>query len=82
MPPTTKTTIIVSQFFISGLMALLMSFAMSILPIGFADGWLFQWMQNWLTSWPIAFVLSLMVCPVAFKLASLTLRLLPIKRTI
>ncbi|QOL79946.1 DUF2798 domain-containing protein [Pseudooceanicola spongiae] len=79
MTTNAKATLITAQIFISCLMALSMTFAMSILPFGFSEGWFATWMQRWLTAWPVAFVLSLIIGPVAFKLAGLTMRLLRLK---
>ncbi|MGI3164726.1 DUF2798 domain-containing protein [Pseudooceanicola sp. 200-1SW] len=68
-----KAFILIAQIFISCLMALMMTFLMSILPMGFGPGWFGLWISRWLTAWPVAFVLSLGVGPVAFKLSGLVL---------
>ncbi|MBZ4022988.1 hypothetical protein CKO11_11010 [Rhodobacter sp. TJ_12] len=72
-PKREKLTIIVAQVFISCLMALLMTFFFAVLPealrTDFAPGWGWIWLRDWLTAWPVAFVLSLGVGPLAFKLA-------------
>ena len=68
-----KLTIILAQVFISCIMAFLMTFCFSILPLGFEAGWFGQWMQHWLTAWPVAFLFSLGVGPIAFKLSFLVM---------
>ncbi|MDD8023066.1 MAG: DUF2798 domain-containing protein [Paracoccaceae bacterium] len=68
-PKREKLTIIVAQIFISCLMALSMTLIFSVLPVGFGPGWFATWMQHWLTAWPVAFVFSLGIGPLAFKLA-------------
>jgi len=66
----TKPNVILAQVFISGLMALLMSGIMSALHAGFPPGWVAGWLATFFTAWPIAFVLSLGVSPLAFRLAA------------
>ncbi|PJE25664.1 Protein of unknown function [Pseudooceanicola antarcticus] len=73
--PQTKAVVILAQLFISCLMALAMTFCMSILPFGFNPGWFATWMQRWLTAWPVAFLFALVIGPMSFKLAGLTLGL-------
>ncbi len=70
-PKREKLTIIVAQVFISCMMAFLMTLIFSILPFGFGPGWFASWMRHWLTAWPVAFVFSLGVGPLAFRLAFL-----------
>lgn len=77
-PKREKLTLLVAQLLISGLMALLMTFLFSILLPGLAQGalapgWGWAWLRNWLSAWPVAFVLSLGVGPLAFRLAFLVL---------
>ena len=68
-PKREKLTILLAQVFISCLMALMMTFLFSILLQGFPEGWALIWLRNWLTAWPVAFLLSLGVGPLSFKLA-------------
>ncbi|MBT9383699.1 DUF2798 domain-containing protein [Pseudooceanicola sp. CBS1P-1] len=71
--PNPKSIVIVAQVFISCFMALLMTFCMSIVLPGtiHESGWFATWMQRWLTAWPLAFLFSLGVGPLAFKLSTL-----------
>ncbi|MBP1804990.1 DUF2798 domain-containing protein [Rubellimicrobium aerolatum] len=69
-----KATLITAQVFISGLMAFLMTLIFTAIPMGFAPGWVGEWLLRWVTAWPIAFVLSLGVGPLAFRLAALAMR--------
>ena len=72
-PKREKRTILLAQAIISCLMALLMTFIFSIavpnLDTGLPAGWPIHWLQHWLTAWPIAFILSLGVGPLAFRIA-------------
>ena len=68
-----KKLIILAQVFISGLIALLMSGIMSLFHRGFSAELLQIWSSTFIVAWPIAFVLSLVVGPVSFKLAALVL---------
>lgn len=68
-----KKFIILGQFFIAMMMAFLMTFIFTAFPSGFAPGWFSNWMARFFTAWPIAFGLSLVVGPLAFKLATLVL---------
>lgn len=69
-----RATIILAQVFISCLMALSMTLIFTGLPLGFAAGWVGEWLRRFFTAWPIAFLLSLVVGPVSFRLAALCTR--------
>lgn len=64
-----KPVLLTAQLIISGLMALMMSGIMLVINAGFVDGLFRFWMGAFFTAWPIAFVLSLGVGPIAFRLA-------------
>ena len=64
---TSVKTRVIGQLFISFGMALTMSGIMGFIALGSA--YLPHWPVNFLTAWPIAFVLSMFVSPLAFKLA-------------
>nr|WP_172330313.1 DUF2798 domain-containing protein [Mangrovicoccus sp. HB161399] len=72
--PPTKATLITAQVFISTMMAFLMTGIFTALPMRFGDGWIAAWMQRFALAWPVAFVLSLGVGPLAFRLAGLAMR--------
>ena len=64
-----KPILLTAQLIISGLMALMMSGIMHLLHAGVHPGMVQAWLMTFLTAWPIAFVLSLGVGPLAFRLA-------------
>lgn len=66
----TKSLILLSQVFISMMMAFLMSGIMGAIAMGVSWNWLTHWPVAFITAWPIAFVLSMGVGPLSFKLAS------------
>lgn len=70
-------TILLAQVFISCMMAGLMTGIFGFLKLGATAAFLQQWGQSFIVAWPIAFMLSLAVGPIAFKLASQVNRLLP-----
>lgn len=61
--------ILIAQFFISAMMACLMTGIFGFLHLGASAAFVAEWLRSFLTAWPIAFGLSLMVGPVAFRLA-------------
>lgn len=65
-----KPILLTAQLIISGLMALMMSGIMHLMHVGIHAGLVKAWLLTFLTAWPIAFVLSLGVGPIAFRLAS------------
>ena len=70
-------TVLLAQLFISGMMATLMSGLFALWVLGPTQAFLAEWGQRILVAWPIAFVFSLGVGPLAFKLAYQVNRLLP-----
>ncbi len=69
-PKREKLTILLAQAVISCLMALMMTFLFSILVAeGLTPGWPLRWLEHFLAAWPVAFVLSLFVGPLSFRLA-------------
>ena len=76
MKPSTKT-VLLAQFFISGLMATLMSLYMGVVHSGQGLGFMSHWGYAIAVAWPVAFVLSIGVGPLAFRLAYQVQRLLP-----
>lgn len=73
-PRREKRTILLAQLFISGMMAFLMTFIFSVLTPGLPEGWPGLWMHHFAMAWPVAFVLSLGVGPLAFRLAFALMR--------
>lgn len=71
---TAKATIILAQVFISCMMAFLMTLIFTGVPLGFGEGWVVEWLRRFITAWPVAFLLSLVVGPLSFRLAALCLR--------
>ncbi|MCR6499746.1 DUF2798 domain-containing protein [Shinella sp. CPCC 101442] len=67
-------TVILAQVFISGMMACLMTGFFSLLKLGPTLLWLDMWAHTFVVAWPVAFVFSLIVGPVAFKLAHAILK--------
>jgi hypothetical protein len=68
---TDTKTIIIAQIFISCMMAFMMTGIFSFLSLGPTVHWLQAWSRGFVTAWPIAFVLSLIVGKLAFKLAGM-----------
>ena len=68
---TDTKTIIIAQIFISCMMAFLMTGIFSFLSLGPTILWLQAWSGAFIEAWPIAFVLSLGVGKLAFKLAGM-----------
>ncbi|MBD3804758.1 MAG: DUF2798 domain-containing protein [Thioclava sp.] len=69
-----KRMILLAQLLISCMMAFMMSFLFSVMPLGFPEGWMAIWMHHYLTAWPVAFILSLGVGPLAFKMSSIIMQ--------
>ncbi|HGF7192462.1 TPA: DUF2798 domain-containing protein [Vibrio cholerae] len=65
-----KKTLIVAQLFISLMMAFLMTGIFSFLELGMSHVWLQTWMSKFIVAWPIAFILSIFVGNLGFKLAT------------
>lgn len=62
-------TIILAQFFISGMMALLMTGFFGFLHYGSTVEWLHEWTSALTIAWPVAFCLSLVVGKLGFTIA-------------
>ena len=76
MTPPTRT-VLLAQLFISGMMATFMSGLFALWVLGPTQAFLTEWGQRILVDWPVAFVFSLGVGSLAFKLAYQVNRLLP-----
>lgn len=66
---TDPKTIVIAQFFISGMMAFLMTGFFSFLHLGPSLDWLSEWSSSFMIAWPVAFVLSLGVGKLGFMMA-------------
>lgn len=64
-----KQTLILAQIFISLMMAFLMTGIFSFVELGMNQEWLYTWAKHFVVAWPIAFILSLFVSNLGFKLA-------------
>jgi Zn-dependent protease with chaperone function len=69
-----KKTAIISQVFMTFLMALSMSGIMSLIMLGPTTVWLRIWMTQFVMAWPIAFVLTMVAWPASKKLTRLVVR--------
>ena len=65
-----KKTLLIAQLLISAMMAFLMTGYASALSDGLVPGFVTLWLTRFVTAWPVAFVLSLLVGPLAFRLAA------------
>lgn len=63
-------TIVIAQFFISAMMAFLMSGYATAVHFGINAIWLSEWGVAFLMAWPVAFVLSLGVGRLGFMIAA------------
>jgi len=66
---TDPKTIVIAQFFISGMMAFLMTGFFSFLHFGPSFDWFSEWSGAFVIAWPVAFVLSLGVGKLGFVIA-------------
>ena len=66
--------LLLAQFFISMMMAFVMSGIMGAIALGPAELWLHTWPRSFFTAWPIAFILSMPIGAFAFWLSG---KLLP-----
>lgn len=69
-----KKFLLLSQAFITLMMATVMSGIMLLISLGPSAEWLAHWPVAALTAWPIAFVVTQFVGPLGFRLAGLVLR--------
>lgn len=51
-------------------MATIMTFLVTAINTGFADGFLIRWARSFLIAWPIAFTLLLLGAPVVHRIAA------------
>jgi hypothetical protein len=65
-----RKTLITAQFLISAMMAFLMSGYATAMHLGIGPDFLKIWGRAFITAWPMAFVLSLLVGPLAFGIAA------------
>jgi len=63
-------TIVIAQFFISGMMAFMMTGFFSFLHSGLTPEWVSEWANAFVIAWPVAFVLSLGVGRLGFVIAT------------
>ncbi|MGL5250998.1 MAG: DUF2798 domain-containing protein [Enterovibrio sp.] len=64
-----KQTLIIAQILISLMMAFLMTGIFSFLELGLSQEWLNTWISRFIVAWPIAFILSIFVGSLGFKIA-------------
>lgn len=64
-----KKTMILAQALISMMMAASMSGIMSLIALGPTAEWLADWPKAFIIAWPIAFCMTLVVGPLAFRMA-------------
>lgn len=74
--PQPPRLIIIAQVFISAMMAFLMTGFAMLISHGLTAALPGLWARAFLTAWPVAFGLSLIVGPLAFRLAYRVDRLL------
>ncbi|MBD8890376.1 DUF2798 domain-containing protein [Roseibium litorale] len=72
-----KKLVFLAQIFISAFMAILMTGIMGFMHAAFSENWLVEWGMSFLTAWPVAFVLSMIVGPLSFRIAMFILRHMP-----
>lgn len=65
-----QKTVIITQIFITLMMASLMTGIFSFFELGFTQVWLQAWLSKFIVAWPIAFILSLFVGKIGFSLAT------------
>lgn len=63
-------TIVIAQFFISGMMAFMMTGFFGFLHLGLTSEWVGEWAHAFVIAWPVAFVLSLGVGKLGFVIAT------------
>lgn len=63
-------TRIIAQLIITFCMAGIMSGFLTLLVMGPSIAWLQQWPLRIIVAWPLAFIVSLIVGPLAFKIAA------------
>lgn len=63
-------TIVIAQFFISGMMAFMMTGFFGFIHFGLTSEWLREWASAFVIAWPVAFCLSLGVGKLGFLIAT------------
>jgi len=63
-------SIVIAQFFISGMMAFMMTGFFGFLHLGPTSEWVGEWAHAFVIAWPVAFVLSLGVGKPGFVIAT------------
>jgi len=71
---TMSKTLLLAQFFISMMMAAVMSGIMGAIALGPTELWLHTWPRSFITAWPIAFLCSMPIGALSFWMAG---KLLP-----
>ncbi len=69
-----KYTPLVFSFFMSLLMSGIMSFAISLINLGWVDGMLWIWLKAWSVAFVIAFPAIVTVTPLVRRLVALVVR--------
>lgn len=70
MQQQNKKTIIIAQILISFLMALSMTGIFTFFQFGFSFNIIGEWLSRFIIAWPIAFILSIPIGKLSFKLAN------------
>ncbi|WLD56727.1 DUF2798 domain-containing protein [Salinispirillum sp. LH 10-3-1] len=65
-----RLTRFVVPFLMSIYMATIMTFLVTVINTGLADGFVFRWMRAFLFAWPIAFTLLLLGAPTVHRIAA------------
>jgi len=69
-----KKAVFVTQLIMTFMMAVSMSGIMSLIAMGPTEVWLSRWPVQALSAWPIAFVATMVLFPLASRLARIVLR--------
>lgn len=69
-----KKHVLLSQIFMTFIMAASMSGLMGLIIAGPSMDWLARWPLQFLIAWPIAFALTMVAWPASMKLAAAALR--------
>ena len=64
-----KKFIIITQVFISGMMAFVMTLFFSILNLGLNSLMIQEWLTSFAIAWPVAFLFPLVISPLAFAIS-------------
>lgn len=69
-----KKRILITQVLMTCMMAATMSGIMSLIALGPSQLWLEVWARQFPFAWPIAFVMTMLIFPIANRLAGLIVR--------